>query len=333
MSRINSNTLFLTRCNDNAYYRANIKYGRSPGMSLLGSYRAGLLFTLLAAVSPAQDYRGRIQGTVRDTSDAVIAGASCHAAQREHRYLQQPGEPTRQAITFSTWWNRALTVSPWRIPDSRSSCRRTVPLACARRYHGGCHAEDRRHARKPSRSPPRQARFSSPPANWKRPSIRSSPEQLPQLYRSPFVLATLDPSVLKDDANTEYNPFNSWGPGRMSVGGGANFSNDLQVDGSRVGISVKTGYVPTPDMVQEVNVSQNTVDAEFGHGSGSAISIVTKGGNEPVPRKCVLLWPLSLGCRSLEPAVSYRQPGSPADVRRHSRPSYPEEQAIQLCLV
>ena len=62
------------------------------------------------------------------------------------------------------------------------------------------------------------------------------------------------------------------------MGGGANFSNDLQVDGSRVGISVKTGYVPTPDMVQEVNVSQNTVDAEFGHGSGSAISIVTKGG-------------------------------------------------------
>ena len=43
-------------------------------------------------------------------------------------------------------------------------------------------------------------------------------------------------------------------------------------------ISVKTGYVPTPDMVQEVNVSQNTVDAEFGHGSGSAISVVTKGG-------------------------------------------------------
>ena len=94
--------------------------------------------------------------------------------------------------------------------------------------------------------------------------------------------ATLDPSVLKDDTNTEYNPFNSWGPGRMSVGGGANFSNDLQVDGSRVGISVKTGYVPTPDMVQEVNVSQNTVDAEFGHGSGSAISIVTKGRNQPV---------------------------------------------------
>jgi len=107
-------------------------------------------------------------------------------------------------------------------------------------------------------------------------------KDVPQLYRSPFVLATLDPSVLKDDTNSEYNPFNSWGPGRMSVGGGANFSNDLQVDGARVGVSVKTGYVPTPDMVQEVNVSQNTVDAEFGHGSGSAISIVTKGGTNQI---------------------------------------------------
>jgi len=52
-------------------------------------------------------------------------------------------------------------------------------------------------------------------------------EGVPQLYRSPFVLATLDPSVLKDDANVEYNPFNSWGPNHVSVGGGANYSNDL----------------------------------------------------------------------------------------------------------
>ena len=31
-------------------------------------------------------------------------------------------------------------------------------------------------------------------------------------------------------------------------------------------------------MVQEITISQNTVDAEFGHGGGSAISIVTKSG-------------------------------------------------------
>ena len=147
------------------------------------------------------------------------------------------------------------------------------------------------------------------------------------------MLATLDPSVLKDDANVEYNPFNSWGPNRLSVGGGANFSNDLQVDGSRVGISVKTGYVPTPDMVQEVNVSQNTVDAEFGHGSGSAISVVHQGGDEPVPRERVLLWTLSVGFRCFGPAVPHRQSGSPAHVRRDRRSPDPQEQTVQLCFV
>lgn len=38
-------------------------------------------------------------------------------------------------------------------------------------------------------------------------------EELPQLYRNPFLLATLDPSVLKNDSSTEYQPFNSWGAG------------------------------------------------------------------------------------------------------------------------
>jgi hypothetical protein len=49
------------------------------------------------------------------------------------------------------------------------------------------------------------------------------------------------------------------------------------------GISVKTGYVPSPDMVQEVNVVQNAVDAEYGHSSGSAISVVLKSGTNDYP--------------------------------------------------
>jgi hypothetical protein len=34
------------------------------------------LLTLVAGILTAQEYRGRVQGTVRDTSDAVIPGAS-----------------------------------------------------------------------------------------------------------------------------------------------------------------------------------------------------------------------------------------------------------------
>ena len=65
----------------------------------------------------------------------------------------------------------------------------------------------------------------------------------------------------------------------MKIGGSGSFTNDLQVDGSPSGITVKTGYVPSPEMVAEVNVLQNASDAEYGHSSGSAISIVLKTGN------------------------------------------------------
>ncbi|MGH9663780.1 MAG: carboxypeptidase-like regulatory domain-containing protein, partial [Bryobacteraceae bacterium] len=73
-------------------------------------------------------------------------------------------------------------------------------------------------------------------------------------------------------------PYNSWGPTSQSVGGGADHTNDLQVDGSPTGVGVKNSYQPIMDSVEEVNVQQNSVDAEYGHSSGSAITMTTKSG-------------------------------------------------------
>ena len=39
-------------------------------------WRALLLFPLAMAILSAQEYRARVQGTVKDTTDAVIPGAS-----------------------------------------------------------------------------------------------------------------------------------------------------------------------------------------------------------------------------------------------------------------
>ena len=101
---------------------------------------------------------------------------------------------------------------------------------------------------------------------------------MPQIYRTPCLLAQLDPAVEKNDGGTEFQPYHSWGPNNQRVAGGALYSNDLQVDGAAVGIGYKTGYVPSPDMVQEVNVQQNAVDAEYGNSSGSNISLTLKSG-------------------------------------------------------
>jgi hypothetical protein len=245
-------------------------------MALKGVFVCLFVLTLLAAVMPAQDYRGRIQGTVRDTTDAVIAGATVtlrnintgisviHRTNETGIYIFDLVEPGSYSITVET-------------AGFTRFVQENVPLAARGdiTVNAILKTGDVREVVTVS-AEASQVQFTT--SKLETTVATQIAQDIPQVYRSPFVLATLDPSVLKDDTNVEYNPFNSWGPGRMSVGGGANFSNDLQVDGSRVGISVKTGYTPTPDMVQEVNVSQNTVDAEFGHGSGSAVSIVTKGG-------------------------------------------------------
>src|SRR5207247_4835446 len=90
---------------------------------------------------------------------------------------------------------------------------------------------------------------------------------LPQIFRTPFFLAQLDPAVEKNDYASENMPYHSWGPNQQRIGGGQNYTNDLQVDGAPVGIGYKTSYVPSPDMVQEVNVQQNAIDAEYGNSS------------------------------------------------------------------
>src|SRR5690606_36273533 len=75
---------------------------------------------------------------------------------------------------------------------------------------------------------------------------------LPQVSRNPLMLARLDPSVVQQDTAREVEPYMTWSGNRQEVGGSRNYSNDLQVDGSPIGIGYKTSYMPSPDAVQEV---------------------------------------------------------------------------------
>ncbi len=80
------------------------------------------------------------------------------------------------------------------------------------------------------------------------------------------------------DTAREQEPYFTWSGNRQEIGGGRNYSNDLQIDGAAIGLGYKTSYMPAPDSVQEVTVQQNAVDAEFGHSSGSAVTLTMKSG-------------------------------------------------------
>jgi hypothetical protein len=101
-------------------------------------------------------------------------------------------------------------------------------------------------------------------------------QEMPRYDRNPFKLTLLAPSAV--NTRGEMLPFHSWAANSVDLGGGTNLRNDLQVDGSPIGIGHKNSYPPNTDAVQEVVVSTNSVDAESGHSAGGLISITLKSG-------------------------------------------------------
>ena len=241
--------------------------------SILG---ACSLLALLSVASYGQEYRGRVQGLVTDPSQAVVAGAKVTllnvntgvSASRESNetghYLFDLVEPGTYSVTVElTGFNKYVqenvtvpsrgdvTVNATLKPGDVQETITVSEAAIAVQFNTS----------KVELSVPQQLANS-----------------LPQMNRNPFLLAQLDPAVERNDYNTEYAPYHTWGANQQRVGGGNYYTNDLQVDGSPVTIGVKTGYAPSPDSVQEVVVQQNAVDAEYGYSSGSAISLVLKAG-------------------------------------------------------
>ena len=94
--------------------------------------------------------------------------------------------------------------------------------------------------------------------------------EIPRIDRNPFKLTLLAPSAV--NTRGEMQPYHSWAANSVDLGGGTNLKNDLQIDGSPIGMGQKNSYTPNTDAVQEVVVSTNSVDAESGHSAGGLIS-------------------------------------------------------------
>ncbi len=159
-----------------------------------------ILLIFLAVLLNAQEYRGRIQGIVRDTSDAVIAGATVTllnvntgiSAERKTNetghYIFDLVEPGSYSVTVET-------------PGFAKFVQANVPLAARGdvTVDAVMKAGDVRETVTVA-AEASQVQFTTSKLETTVEAKLS--EELPQIYRSPFVLATLDPSVLKDDTNT-----------------------------------------------------------------------------------------------------------------------------------
>jgi hypothetical protein len=119
---------------------------------------------------------------------------------------------------------------------------------------------------------------------------------LPNIGRNPFVMATLAGGVQTGAAASGgyfegkmsqfTNPFSGVAIQITTDGNGGH--NRLTIDGipddpaERLSGNVYTGFVPSPEAVQEVKVQTSIFDAQVGHGNGTVTNTVVRNGTNKV---------------------------------------------------
>jgi hypothetical protein len=110
-------------------------------------------------------------------------------------------------------------------------------------------------------------------------------ETLPLSGRNPYSLAYTLTGVTTQVTreSISFRPFDNGGMDNIAINGGVTRSNEFLLDGapnaSREGQSQGSlAFVPSPDAVQEVRVSTNTYDAQFGRTGGGVIAVSIRSG-------------------------------------------------------
>lgn len=222
----------------------------------------------------AQDYRGRIQGTVVEATQAVVPNASLTLTN-----LGTGIATTRTSNANGSYLFDLVVPGTYSLTVESPGFAKYEARDIAMRQRGDVTVDVQLALGSVSEAVTVTAEGAQVQFNSSKLETTVDSQiagSIPQYQRNPFFFSKVDPSVVQSDTRLESQPYHSTGTGTQTVGG-VNGS-DFQVDGAPVGLGNFTGYVPSPDMVQEVNIQVNAVDAEFGQSTGAAVSVMLKSG-------------------------------------------------------
>ncbi|MCC6536690.1 MAG: carboxypeptidase regulatory-like domain-containing protein [Bryobacterales bacterium] len=241
----------------------------------LPSALAVAAISLLALPAMAQDTRGRVQGVVTDASGAVVAGASAtlgndntgvvtqQTSNPNGQYLFDLVPPGTYTVTIELQGFKKF-VQKNILVQARADV--TVNAALEVGTTNDSITVD---------ASPVTVQFNTSTMGLTLDTKMTN--NLPIIHRNPFLLASLNPSVVVRSSN-EQSPFHHWAASQLDVGGNTSTKNDIVLDGAPSMTAQKSSYTPPMDAVQEVNLQQNAVDAEFGHSAGGLLSVAMKSG-------------------------------------------------------
>ncbi|MDX1984769.1 MAG: carboxypeptidase-like regulatory domain-containing protein [Bryobacteraceae bacterium] len=234
---------------------------------------AALLLALNVAF--AQDVRGRVQGVVTDQTQAVVVGAAVTLVNDNTGIAAtaQTGQTGQYIFDF-------VLPGTYTVSVELQGFRKFVQKNILVQARGDVTVNSMLEAGSTMESITVEASPVAVNFNTSTMALTLDTKMantLPIIHRNPFLLVSLNPATVIR-SSTEQSPFHHWAASQFDVGGNTNTKNDIILDGSPSMTSQKSSYTPPMDAVQEVNLQQNAVDAEFGHSAGGTLSVSMKSG-------------------------------------------------------
>jgi len=232
----------------------------------------------LPALSPAQDYRARVQGSILDEQKGTLPGvtvtlrndatgvATTRITNEEGHYTFDFVDPGTYTVLAELQGFRTVEQKNVGVQQRGDV---TVDLMLP---VGG--VEERIVVE----AAPVTVQFNTSTKDLT--LHRELIDQIPLNGRNPYNLVNLDPTMFNTPGTTENEnrPYHHAFANDYDAGGGTRRANDVLLDGVPLASSYKTSYTPSMDAVEEVTVSKNSVDAEYGHSLGGVISLNMKSG-------------------------------------------------------
>ncbi len=235
------------------------------------------LCLLLSAVSVtlAQDARARVQGLVSDTTQAVVAGANV-TLRNDATSIQK----TMQTSPVGQYLFDFVSPGTYTVSMEMSGFRKFVQRNVLVQSRGDVTVNATLEIGSVGEAVTVEASPIAVQFNTTTMALTLDTKMansLPIIHRNPFLLVSLNPATVIRSSN-EQSPFHHWAASQFDVGGNTSTKNDIILDGSPSMTTQKSSYTPPMDAVQEVNLQQNSVDAEFGHSAGGILSVQMKSG-------------------------------------------------------
>ncbi len=232
----------------------------------------------IASFAAAQDYRGRVQGTITDQADAAIPGTEVKL-----RNVETGVEVNRQTNGDGRYVFDFVDPGEYTVTIEQTGFKKAVQEHVIVRNRGDATVDLKLEVGGVAETvtvsdTPTALQFNSSSTQL---TIENKViDQLPIRGRNPYNVTTLDPTVSPGTGSTsnENRPYHHAYANDIDVGGQTQRANDVLLDGVPLTSSYKSSYTPAMDAVQEVTFQKNAVDSEYGYSSGGVIVLNMKAG-------------------------------------------------------